>query len=285
LLLVLLCGCGRVDGQPSVTAHNGPLPLAPGVRVGQTFVPAGDEVAAVALLVSTGGAPVEGTLTVSLRDDPAGPLRTRAQVDGAALRDNRWAVARFARPVRVPAGAAFEVAWTGGGTVAVYANVPQRTSPLVNDPYPGGRLLRQGVPAEGDLVFDVLGPDWTTVTPTLATAARRTIGRLLATPAFLAAWLVLLAGAAALAARGGRPRRAGRPPRADHLDGGLPGGREPGGSGGDGRAGAGEVGAAGQQLGDRGQGQEHGQGGEGGVQERVEALGQGRRDQRGRGSG
>jgi hypothetical protein len=237
LLALALAGCGRLDGQPAVGAHNGVLLLEPRPRYGQTFDPEGDEVAGVALLVSTFGERVEGRLRVRLRAFAGGPVLAAATVDGRDLRDNRWALARFRRPVAVAGVAAVEVAWRGAGPVGVYVNHPVPGGPgLENDPYPGGHLLEDGAERPGDLAFTVQGPGWATVPATLTAAARTTVARLTARPAFLATWLALLAACAVLAAwPARRPRR-----------------RRRSGGGGSGAGGREEIPAAREQLRQRG---------------------------------
>lgn len=208
---VLLAGCGSEPFQPT---HTDAVPLDGGA-VGQTFRSASQAVGGVDLLVATYREPPDagGTLTVRLRHAPGGPVAAQADIGGAALEDNTWVAARFDEPVAVGEQAALEVAWDGDTRLGLRANLPPGevgTDRLLNDPYPGGELTRQGQPAAGDLAFRVVGAReplaW------LTGLARGAGSRLLRAPVFAAVWVVLLAGAIALAVAGlVRPPRRARP--------------------------------------------------------------------------
>ncbi|MPZ89237.1 MAG: hypothetical protein GEU81_14455, partial [Nitriliruptorales bacterium] len=244
-VVMALTGCGRFDGEALVNAHNGVLLLDSEPRYGQTFLAGADRIEGVDLLLATFGGRVDGTLTVRLRDGVDGPLLASAELEGSALEDNRWAAARFSRPVPAPDTAFFDLTWEGGQSLGIYANVTppdvtpgevERGERLLNHAYSGGQLVRDGVRAPGDLAFHVRGGDPWQVPRTLGRATAHTGRTLLGTPLFLAGWLALLAGSTALMVRRSRP--AGDQPA-----------------------------LAASQLGQRGPGEQHAQGGERGDQQ------------------
>lgn len=207
-----LAGCGAGPFQPT---HTGVVPLGGDAAAGQTFRPASARVGRVDLLVATYGraADPDGVLAVTLRAGAGGEVLARARVPGSALEDNTWVAVPFeGAPVVAGDRAAFEVRWQGAEPVALRANVPPAEvgeDRLLNDPYPGGELLRDGEPAAGDLAFRVAGEGGTVAAAAgVARLARGAGARLLAQPVFAAAWLLLLAAAVALAVRGLRARPA-----------------------------------------------------------------------------
>jgi hypothetical protein len=226
LCLLLTTGCARIAGEPFQPTHNAALPLERGAALGQTFqVPSG-AVAGVDLLTATYGRTpaADAELIVRLRQDADGPVLAEVALAGTAVPDNGWAIATFEDgPVPVADGvAAVEVTWDGAEPVALRANVPPgdwTADLLLNDPYPGGELLRDGSRGTGDLAFRVRGAPG-------AGDGARAVGRLglgaarglLDRPLFAVAWSALLAGCLALAVvglrrggrRGGGLRRRGR---------------------------------------------------------------------------
>lgn len=206
-------GCARAGGEAFQPSLNQALPLAGQAVVGQTFTPAGDVVTGVDVLVATFAADVDpdGMLRVTLRDRPGAVALATATVPGAAIPgDGTWVAARFGEPAPVTASAAIELSWDGMTPLAVWANVPPTAdaTPL-NDPYPGGQLLRDGRAAPGDLAFRVRGAGGAAALGDQAVEVlRSTVNRLLAVPGFSAAWTLALAGAVALAVAGlRRPSR------------------------------------------------------------------------------
>lgn len=209
-----LAGCARAGGdafQATVTDA---------VRVderpaGQTFRPGADRLAGVDLLIATFGErpDPEGRLVVTLADHDSGEAVASAELGADALADeNRWVPVRFDEPAPAPETAALTVEWTGGSPVGVWANVPPADADpderLVNDPYPGGQLLRGGEPAAGDLAFRVVG-DVGADEPlrALARLAGGAVRSLATAPAFGLAWAVLTLGAVGLAVAGFRAAR------------------------------------------------------------------------------
>jgi len=212
LALWSLAGCARVGGeafQPTVTTA---LTLTEDRPVGQTIRPAGDILRGIDVLVATYGTSADpaGTLQVEVLDD-AGVTLSSAQVAGSALHDNDWVTLRFAEPVGVPTQVALHLTWTGQSQVGLYANTPATPHPdgvLLNDPYPGGELLIDGVPAPGDLAFRVRGDGGIgTAVNAVGRLIRDAAGRLNDVPGFALLWVVLMGGATTLAARGFRRSR------------------------------------------------------------------------------
>ncbi|HWB71052.1 MAG TPA: hypothetical protein VG452_02460 [Egibacteraceae bacterium] len=231
---LLVAGCARLGGLPFQPTVTRPLALRPGHTIGQTFQApaAAGAVSGVDLLTATYGAPADptGRLEVVLRAGPGGRVLATGAADGDRVADSGWTPVRFAdqrRPPPAPAEVAIQVSWGGAGTVGLWANVPPEPRPpgaLANAPYPGGVLLVDGAPADGDLAFRALGSAGARALPaTLAGAAREAGTRLLGQPLFAMGWLALVAAAAALAVAGfrrGRQRPAqqagqGRPAQAD----------------------------------------------------------------------
>ncbi len=252
LVALVVAGCARVGGEAFQPTHNGVVPLEGDATAGQTFRSATGAVRGVDLLVATFGeaADADGTLTVTLTEAATGEELARAEVAGGELADNAWVAVRFGAPVPVADAAAVEAGWDGTRPIALRANVPpaepaelgqgegergdssegaDQTAPLLNDPYPGGELLRDGAPATGDLAFRVVGdPGPGDVIATAGGLARGLAAGLAAQPLFGVAWVLLLGGALLLALRGlhGRrpPRRRGtvaqlRQRRRDQQDG------------------------------------------------------------------
>lgn len=213
LAVLGVTGCARTAGDAfqatltdAVAAHDQP--------VGQTFTPGADRIAGVDLLVATFSErpDPEGELRVSLvNHDTDGAVAT-AEVSADAVADGQWVSARFDEPASPPPNPAFRVAWTGDSPVGVWANVPPGDADpderLINNPYAGGQLLRDGQPAAGDLAFRVVG-DVGPVEPlrALGRLAGGAVMTLAAVPWFGLAWAALLAGALALAVAGFRAQR------------------------------------------------------------------------------
>lgn len=247
-LLVLVSGCARLGGEVLQGSHNVALPLATGETLGQTFATVGDQLVGVDLETATYSRDLDGTLRVELRDAADGRVLATAEVPGEDVADNGWTPVRFDEPVAAPERARVEVAWDGADPVGLYGNVPDRprpalevqapgaadAAPLVNDPYPGGTLERDGAPAGGDLAFRVVGRPG-------AAGVARTVGAVLGGLAAGAAqqpvatllWVAALAGCVTLALRGlrgpglagdGRNGRTGQAPAgaAGQLDQGRP---------------------------------------------------------------
>jgi len=216
--LLALGGCAGAGGEAFQPTTTRALPLTAEQSVGQTFRPATDAVAGIDLLVATFDAPADagGVLTVDLVGGAGGRVLASAEVPGDALGDNEWVAVRFPRPAPAPAAAAIDVRWRGATPVGLWANVPPPGYPAAqdsNDPYPGGELLVDGAPAQGDLAFRVVGAGGPAAAAgklarTLGGAGGRLLG---GQPIFAAAWLLGLAGACALAVSGlrrGGPRPA-----------------------------------------------------------------------------
>lgn len=212
LTLLGVAGCARVGGeafQPTVTTA---LTLTESRPVGQTIRPAGGTLRGIDVLVATYGTSADpaGTLRMDVLD-PAGATLSSTQVAGSALRDNDWVTLRFPEPVPVPTQVALHLVWTGQSQVGLYANTPTTPHPdgvPLNDPYPGGELLIDGVPAPGDLAFRVQGDgDIGTAVKAAGRLSRNAAGRLADVPGFALLWLILMGGATALAARGFRRSR------------------------------------------------------------------------------
>lgn len=208
---VLASGCTGEVFQPT---HTGVVPLDGQSHAGQTFRAPSDQVTRVDVLVATYGRPADpqGTLSVTLLEAPGGTELASTRVRGDALEDNTWVAARFADPVDVGSGAAVELGWDGAEPIALRANVPPAGNDedrLLNDPYRGGELLRDGAPATGDLAFRVVGATGPGEAATeIARWVRTAASRLTDRPLFAAAWLLLVTGAAALALAPLRRRRA-----------------------------------------------------------------------------
>lgn len=207
-----LVGCQAASGDVFQYTFNQPVVLTD-QTVGQTFRPATDAVVGVDVLMATFGpsADAGGELRAVLREGIEGPVLARASLSGADLGDNAWAPLRFSRPIPAPEVAAVELDWRGTGDVAVWVNAPRHDigeDDLLNDPYKGGELLRDGEPAVGDLAFRVVGTgDPTDAARNVAGILRQGAGRLASDPLFVLAWLALLGGAVWLGVKGLR-----RPP-------------------------------------------------------------------------
>lgn len=237
LVALVLAGCARVGGEAFQPTHNGVVPLEGDATAGQTFRSATGAVRGVDLLVATFGeaADADGTLTVTLADAATGQELARAEVAGGELADNAWVAVRFGAAVPVGDAAAMEATWDGTRPVALRANTPpagdhEGGDRLLNDPYPGGELLRDGAPATGDLAFRVVGdPGPGDGIATAAGLARGLAAGLAAQPLFGVAWVLLLGGALLLALRGvgGRrpPRRRGTVAQLRQRRGGQQGGQ------------------------------------------------------------
>lgn len=215
LLVVTLCGCARVGGEPMQATRNGVVDLSGAPTVGQSFQSPTGTVAGVDLLVATyGSSPdAQGELAVALVDVESGATLAEAGVAGSDIDDNSWVPVRFDEPVQaegVPA--AFLAAWDGDGQVGLHANIPPADYTdelLLNDPYPGGELITDGEAAPGDLAFRVVGdPGPGTVVATAAGLVRGAGAALLRQPVFGVAWMVLFLGAVGLAGYGWRTSRA-----------------------------------------------------------------------------
>ncbi|MGH8909496.1 MAG: hypothetical protein ACRD0K_24105 [Egibacteraceae bacterium] len=211
--LLVLAGCARLGGEAFQASHSGAVPLdAP---VGQTFRPATSGIRGIDLLTATYGQEQDpsGTLRATLRDAQSGTALAVVSVGGDRIGDNRWVPVRFDPPVPAPEVASITVTWDGDTPVALRANVPPADFDPVeqdaNDPYPGGELLRDGVPAAGDLAFRVLGTGGPRETAAqLVGMVQSAGGRLLRDElGFALSWLALLAGAVTLAVIGFRQRR------------------------------------------------------------------------------
>lgn len=213
-LCLSLAGCGRVDGQPFQPTVTQALRLTSGHTLGQSFRLMGGDVTGLDLLVATFGEtpPADLRLRVTVRDPMDNTVLWSDTAGAAEIGDNQWV--RFeGEPVADPPSvAALEVSATGGGTVGLWANIPPEQwnagIPL-NDPYPGGELLVDGFHAPGDLAFRVTADGGLSAgLAGPARLARSAGGRLLDTPLFAAAWLLLFGGAVALATAGLRRSRA-----------------------------------------------------------------------------
>ncbi len=214
--VLALPGCGRLGGAPFQPTHSLAIPLGGALDqpVGQTFRPATDAIAEIDLLTVTYAqlADPGGALTVTLTDHLDGRQLASVTISGAQVEDNHWLPVRLDPPAPAPAVAAITVRWEGATRVGLLANAPppgfDRAAQDANDPYPGGQLTVNGMPAAGDLAFRVVG------TGGAGAAARQLVGilrsaggRLLRDePGFTLGWLGLLAGAAALATTGLRRR-------------------------------------------------------------------------------
>lgn len=206
-------GCARAGGDAfqatltdAVAVHDTPA--------GQTFDPGADRLAGVDLLTATFGERPDpsGELVVSLVDRASGETVATAEVPAEDIDDGAWVPVRFDEPAPVPAEPAISAEWTGESPVGLWANVPPADADsaerLINDPYPGGQLLRDGQPSAGDLAFRVVGdvgpaePLWA-----LARVAGGAVLTLAAVPWFGVVWAVLLAGALSLAVAGFRLQR------------------------------------------------------------------------------
>jgi hypothetical protein len=216
LVALLLAGCARVAGEPFQPTHNAALPLERGATLGQTFQAPSGAVAGIDLLTATYGLTpaADAVLTVRVLDGPGGRVLDEVEVAGSGVPDNGWAIATFPQPVTVDGAAAVEVFWDGEAPVAVRANVPPAdwtTEDLLNDPYPGGELLRDGAPATGDLAFRVRGaPGAGDAAGTAVGLLRGAAAGVVARPLFAVGWSALLAGCLALAVVGFREDRRSR---------------------------------------------------------------------------
>lgn len=201
-----LTGCQEASGEAFQYSLNAPVMLG-GEPVGQTFRPVTERVAGVDVLVATFDRPADpqGRLRAVLRDGD-GRVLARTTVDGADLGNDEWAPVRFSPPVPAPEVAAFELTWDGSSPLAVWANVPldePGEDDLLNDPYPGGQLLRDGEPAVGDLAFRVVGSGGPLdAARNLGRILRAGASRLAGDPLFLGLWVTALVGAGALGAWG-----------------------------------------------------------------------------------
>lgn len=214
VLLLALAGCARVGGEPFQPTLNSPVTLEPDAVLGQTFNPAGTLVQAVEVQVATFDAPAdaEGVLTLVLREPVGGGLLDTAQVAGADLADASWVRASFDTAVEVPDVVLAEVSWDGATPLALWANLPlsgDGSESIVNDPYAGGQLVRDGRPAEGDLAFRVIGGGGVGAgAAQVVEVARSTGAGLLDEPVFAVLWGLALVGCGALAVVGLRRRGA-----------------------------------------------------------------------------
>lgn len=216
LVGLMAAGCARTAGEPFQVAHTDTLPVDG--RTGQSFSPRSTRLAGVDVLTGTLDEEPSGTLVMRLRDGVGGPVLARAEVDGTDVGDNSWTRFRFDVPIQAPAVAAATFALDGGGTVVLYADVPdedttpgeiERGEVLGNDPYPGGALLDGDTELTGDLAFRVVGADGPGAVGGALGGVLANAGRLLGqVPLFTAAWVALLAAAVGLAAVG--LRRPGR---------------------------------------------------------------------------
>lgn len=211
LLVLLGVGCGRAGGEPFQPTLNGVVPLSddPGGMVAQMINPAGEAVSAVAVEVATYAAPADpdGVLTLRLRDPDGGAVLAAGEVRGADLADATWAQVRFDPPVAVADLVLLEATWSGATPLALWANTaPQERDPAVqdaNDPYPGGSLLIDGQPVEGDLVFRVQGGGGlATALRQVAEVVRSAASRATAQPLFALVWVMALTGSTIMAVRG-----------------------------------------------------------------------------------
>lgn len=208
-------GCARAGGDAFQATVTDALP-AHEEPVGQTFTPGADRIAGVDLLTATfrERPDPDGELVVALVDHDAGETVATAEVPAEVVDDSGWVPARFDEPASPPPNPAFTVEWTGDSTVGVWANVPppdvDGDERLINDPYPGGQLLRGGQPATGDLAFRVVG-DVGVAEPlrALARLAGGAVLALAAVPWFGVLWGLMFAGAVALAVAGFRAARRG----------------------------------------------------------------------------
>lgn len=206
--VVVLSGCQAAGGEAFQYSFNQALVLDDRT-VGQSFRPATERIAGVDLLVATFDQPVDpaGTLRAVLHDGPDGPVLARATLEGTDLANNEWAPVRFVPAVPAPQVAAVKLSWDGASPLAIWGNVPAAQEPadtaLMNDPYPGGQLLRDGERAVGDLAFRVVGSgDATDAARNVAGILRQGAGRLAARPLFLGLWVLALAGAGGLGVYG-----------------------------------------------------------------------------------
>lgn len=210
---IALAGCARTGGDAfqatltdAVAVHDEPA--------GQTFTPGAERLAGLDLLLATFSErpDPDGELVVSLVDRDTRAAVATAEVSADNIADGAWVPVRFDEPARPPSDPAFTVEWTGDSPVGVWANVPPADADadqrLINDPYPGGQLLRDGRPAAGDLAFRVVG-DVGPAEPlrALARLAGGAVLALAAVPWFGLVWAGLLAGALALAVGGFRAHR------------------------------------------------------------------------------
>jgi hypothetical protein len=215
LAVLVLAGCGGEAFQPT---HTGVVPVGEDASVGQTFRPAASSLRGVDLLVATFGraADPDGTLRVVLRDGREGPAVAEGAVSGDAIGDNRWVAVRFDAPAVVGEFAAIEVTWDGEEPIALRANVPPPEvgeDRLLNDPVPGGQLLRDGEPAAGDLAFRAVGGSHAaSLASAVARLARGVVTGLLDRPLFGGLWLLAMGGSVVLAVWGLRVARASAEP-------------------------------------------------------------------------
>lgn len=199
---VALTGCQEASGEAFQYSLNAPVMLGD-EPVGQTFRPATERVAGADVLVATFDEPVDpqGRLRAVLRDGD-GRVLARTTVEGADLGNDEWAPVRFSPTVPAPEVAAVELTWDGSSPLAVWANVPldePGEDDVLNDPYPGGQLLRDGEPAVGDLAFRAVGSGGPLdAARNVGGILRAGASRLAGDPLFLGLWVAALAGAGAL---------------------------------------------------------------------------------------
>lgn len=221
LLAVMAVGCGRAGGEAFQPTQNTNFPLAEGHTVGQTINPVGGVVAGVDLQVATYARPADpdGTLEVTVRDPGSREVLGTAEVSGDDIDDLAWLKVSFDPAVAVDGPVLVETSWDGANPLALLANAPNDDEPvgavdvrsalpdLVNDPYPAGQAVVDGVPAAGDLAFRVRGPGGPgAALGQVVEVVASTANRLAEQPLFALVWLVALAGSGALIVRGFRRR-------------------------------------------------------------------------------
>ncbi len=188
-VLLLLPACA-VTGEPQQTAAVRVREIEVGEGITQTFVPRGEPLSRVEVLVAT--YQVEAPdVVVTVRVEGAGAERV-ARVDGSDFGDAQWVTFLFP-PIEDAAGERFTatLSYEGSQRLGVYVNP--------YDPYQEGELR----PGGGDLAFKVghsgrLANGWSAI----GRVAREFGGRLAADPAFAVAW-----GLAMVAAVAGSLRR------------------------------------------------------------------------------
>lgn len=200
LVVFAMAGCQAASGEVFQHSFNQPLML--GDRpVGQTFRPVTAEIAGVDVLLATYAQSVDpaGELAAVLRAGAGGRVLARTVLRHPDLGNDEWAAIRFVPPVAASEVLAVELTWDGASPLAVWANVPLEApgeDDLLNDPYPGGELLRDGDAAVGDLAFRVVGSGGPgDAARNVMAVLRSGASRLADRPLFLVTWLLLLAGA------------------------------------------------------------------------------------------